>query len=74
MWTELCPHANSYAEALPLPVIILEVGPLKRWLRLNEIIKMFTWFDRRREWDARTFSPPCEKGAVCKPGKALNQT
>lgn len=42
LWTELCatPQPNAYVETLNSSVTYLETGPLKRYLRLNEVIRV----------------------------------
>lgn len=39
LWAELCPP-KSNVEALAPMRLYLEIGPLKRWLRLTEVIRV----------------------------------
>lgn len=40
LWTEWCASKNSVMKHQPPLGLYLEIGPLKRWLSLNEVIRM----------------------------------
>lgn len=56
LWTELCFPQISYVEALTTSVIIFEVKPLRRYLELEQVIKLdpnllgllFFFFSKKR--------------------------
>lgn len=40
LWTELCSPRNSYVDARTPSVTVYGDGPLRRWLRLHEVIRV----------------------------------
>lgn len=72
LWTQPCPPPpNSYVEALTPPLSVLELEPVRRWFKLNELIKKEPWskriaiFTKEEEIQESIYILPSPSPCVC---------